>query len=106
MYSKKFLVLFAAVVLLASASVARAGPTSPDDRDSGNNAHQTELDEQYARNHPTMSDGKCFMNIGSGNYAWTHCPTTTMPGTPAGPISTYGYVPPHRPAASHRHGNR
>jgi len=21
-----------------------------------------------------MSEGKCFMNTGNGNYEWTHCP--------------------------------
>jgi hypothetical protein len=51
------------------------------DRDGGSNARQTELDEQFVRSHQT-----------------------TIPGTPARPISSYGYVPPHRPAAKHRHG--
>ena len=95
MYSKKSLVLFAAVVL-ASAPVARAGEIGPADRDGGLSVRQTELDEQYARSHPVMSGGKCFVNIGSGNYAWTNCP--------ARPPTAYGYVPPHRPAAEHRHG--
>ena len=80
MYSKKSLVLFAPVVLLASASVARAH--FDDERDAiGLNAHQTQLDEQYARTHPSV-----------------------MPGTPARPSTPYGYVPPRRPAAKHRHG--
>jgi hypothetical protein len=84
MSSKKSLVLFAAVVvLLAGAPVARAGDSVPDERSGGQglNEHQTELDEQYARSHPT-----------------------TMPGTPARPSSPYGYVPPHHAAAKHRHG--
>jgi hypothetical protein len=98
MYSKKSLVLFAAVVLLASPALAA---NFTDERDRGLSVRQTELDEQYARSHPVMSGGKCFVNIGSGNYAWTHCPTTTVPGTPARPISTYGYVPPHRPTTKH-----
>ena len=81
MYSKKSLVLFAAaIVLLAGASVARAGNDGPRERDTGLNEHQTELDEQYARSHPAV-----------------------MPGTPARPSTPYGYVPPHRPAAKHRH---
>ena len=84
MYSKKFLVLSAAaVMLLASVPVALAGADGPRDRDSGLSEHQTELDEQFARSHPT-----------------------TMPGTPVRPISPYGYAPPHRPAAKHRHGVR
>ena len=83
MSCKKFLVpSAAAVLLLASVSVAPANDASAD-RDSGLSAHQTELDEQYARSHPT-----------------------TMPGTPARPTSAYGYgyVPSHRPAAKHRQG--
>jgi len=79
MYSKKSLVLFVAVALLAGAPVARAH--FDDNRDSGSSAHQTQLDEQYARSHPTA-----------------------MPGTPARRSSPYGYVPLHRPAARHRHG--
>ena len=81
MYSKKSLVLSAAtVVLLAGASVALASNLT-DDRDSGLSARQTQLDEQFARSH-----------------------STTIRGTPARPISSYGYVPPHRPAARHRRG--
>ena len=83
MYSKKSLVLSAAtVVLLAGASVALASNLT-DDRDSGLSARQTQLDEQFARSHST---------------------TTVVPGTPARPISSYGYVRPHRPAAKHRRG--
>jgi hypothetical protein len=81
MYSKKCLVLFAAaIVLVAGSLVARAGNDSPDDRDSGLNEHQTELDEQYARSQATV-----------------------MPATPARASTPYGYVPPHRPTAKHRH---
>ena len=84
MSSKKSLVLFAAaVVLLAGAPVARAGNDGPRDRDSGLSVRQTELDEQYARSHPTI-----------------------VPGTPPRLSTPYGYVPPHRPVAKHRHGNR
>ena len=81
MYSKKSLVLFAAtIVLLAGASVARAGNDGPRSRDTGVNEHQTELDEQFARSYQTV-----------------------MPGTPARPSTLYGYVPPHRhPASRHR----
>lgn len=25
-------------------------------------------------NPPIMSEGRCFMNIGNGNYGWTDCP--------------------------------
>jgi hypothetical protein len=81
MYSKKSLVLFvAAIVLLAGASVARAGDDFTRERDRGLNEHQTELDEQFARSHPTV-----------------------MPGTPTRPSTPYGYVPPHRPVAKHWH---
>jgi hypothetical protein len=83
MYSKKSLVLVAAVgVLLATPALAA---NFTDERDSGLSVRQTQLDEQYARRHPTI-----------------------VPGTPPS-LSTpygYGYVPPHRPAAKHRHGNR
>jgi hypothetical protein len=80
MYSKKSLVLFAAaIVLLAGAPVARANDHT-DARSDGVSERQSEFDEQSARSHQTVT-----------------------PGTPARPISTYGYVPPHRPAAKHRH---
>jgi hypothetical protein len=81
MYSKRSLVLCAAaIVLFAGASVARAGDSRTDERSDGVSEHQTELDEQFARSHQTV-----------------------MPGTPARPSTLYGYVPPHRPAAKHRH---
>ena len=83
MYSKRSLVRFAAaIVLFAGASVARAGDNQPDARSGGYglNEHQTEVDEQFARSHQTL-----------------------MSGTPARPSTPYGYVPPHRPAAKHRH---
>jgi hypothetical protein len=80
MYSKRSLVLFAAaIVLLAGAPVARASDR-PDARSDGVSERQSELDAQSARSHPT-----------------------TVRGAPARPISTYGYVPPHRPAVKHRH---
>jgi hypothetical protein len=80
MYSKKPLVaLAAAVVLLAGGTVALAANFT-DPRDSGNSVHQTQLDREYARQHPTVT-----------------------PGTPPALISPYGYVPPHRPAAKRRH---
>jgi hypothetical protein len=83
MYSKRSLVLFAAaIMLLAGASVARAGDSVTDERSGGAglNEHQTELDEQFARSHQTVTRG-----------------TPARPGTP------YGYVPPHHPAAKHQH---
>ena len=77
MYSKRSLVPFAAaIMLLAGAWVARAGNDGPRSRDMGVNEHQVELDEQFARSHQTLM------------------PVTSTP---------YGYVPPHRPAAKHRH---
>jgi hypothetical protein len=51
------LVLFAAVVLLAGAPVARAGNVPDDECGSGLSVHQTELDQQYARSHPTIVPG-------------------------------------------------
>jgi hypothetical protein len=81
MYRKRSLVLFAAaVVLLAGSPVARANDR-PDKRSGGLglSEHQTELDEQFARSHQTV-----------------------MPGTPARPISPYGYAARHRPAAKHQ----
>jgi hypothetical protein len=81
MCGKKSLVLFAAVLLLAGGPLARAGDITGSDRDGGSNEHQIELDEQFARSHQT-----------------------TMPGTPARPLSAYGYAARHRPAAKHRHG--
>jgi hypothetical protein len=59
MYSKRSMVLVAAaIVLLAGASVARAGDKAG--RRSGGlglNEHQTELDGQFARSHPTVMPG-------------------------------------------------
>jgi hypothetical protein len=78
MYSKKSLVLFASAVVLVSSAALAANFT--DRRDSGLSVRQTELDEQYARRHPTI-----------------------VPGTPARKNTPYGYVPPHRSAAKHRH---
>ena len=83
MYSKEFLVLFAVVVLLASAAVARAGNFT-NERDSGLNTHQTELDEQFARR--------------ANSYP------AFVPNPPAGNSTPYGYVPRHRPTAKRRHG--
>jgi len=79
--SKKTLVLFAAGALLAGTSPALAGHESRDDRDSGLSVRQTELDEEYAHSLPTI-----------------------VPGTPARPSTPYGYAPPRRAAAEHRHG--
>ena len=86
MYSKKSLVLFAAAaVLLASMTLAansgsRTGKENG--RDTGNNVHQTLLDDEYARQHPTI-----------------------VPGTPPRLSNPYGYVPPrsfNRQAARRR----
>jgi hypothetical protein len=66
----------AAALTLGSLGIAYAG------RDGGNDAHQTYLDEQYARNHPTI-----------------------VPGAPPGitePGSAYGYVPRVRMLHWHR----
>jgi hypothetical protein len=77
MYSKtSFVVFAAAVVLLAGVSVALAD--FDDDRDNGFNAHQTDLDQEYARTYSTIT-----------------------PGTPVRNGSSYGYVSPHRPKAKH-----
>ena len=56
MYRKIFLVLLSAVVLLASTLdvFARRGR---DRRSSGLSVRQTELDEQFARRHPTIVPG-------------------------------------------------
>ena len=84
MYSKSSMILVAAaIVLLAGASVVRAGDNQPDARSGGYglNEHQTQLDAQFASS-----------------------PPTGIRGTPARPGTPYGYVPPHRPAAKHRHG--
>ena len=74
MYSKSFVVSAAAAVLLAGMAPALAANFT-DERDSGNSVHQTHLDREYARTHPTI-----------------------VPGTPPAPSthSPYGYVPPHR----------
>jgi hypothetical protein len=85
MHSKSF-VFAAAALLLAGAAPAFASNFT-DDRDLGNNEHQTKLDEEYARRRPTI-----------------------MPGTPPPEISTrslYGYVPPHRSKVKRTvpHGN-
>jgi hypothetical protein len=77
MYSKRAFVVFAAaVVLLAGAPVALAH--FDDDRDNGFNAHQTDLDRDYARTHPAIT-----------------------PGTPVRNSTPYGYVLPHRLKANH-----
>ena len=87
MYSKRSLVLFAAAAaLLASMTLAANSggggrPGKENGRDTGNNVHQTLLDDEYARLHPTI-----------------------VPGTPPRLSTPYAYVPPHRPAARHRHG--
>jgi hypothetical protein len=73
---------FAAVVLLAGATDALAH--FDDQRDGGLNAHQTQLDEQYARGVRTQP--------------------TLMPDPPARYRTPYGYVPQHRPIAKRRHG--
>jgi hypothetical protein len=79
MYSKmSFVVCAAAVVLLAGAPVAVAKDSS-NRNDTAPNAHQTALDEEYARTHQTI-----------------------VPGTPATNGTSYGYVPPHRPIHKHR----
>jgi hypothetical protein len=77
MYSKTSLVFAAAVVMLAGASIALARDWT-DDRDNGYNAHQTDLDQEYARTHPTIT-----------------------PGPPVRNSTPYGYVPPHRPKGKH-----
>jgi hypothetical protein len=78
--SKSFVVFAAATVLLSGAPVALANNFNDDRGGSwGLNAHQTELDAQYARTHPTIT-----------------------PGTPVRNGSSYGYVSPHRPKAKHR----
>jgi hypothetical protein len=77
MYSKRaFVVVAAAVGLLTGVSVALAH--FDDDRDNGFNAHQTDLDREYARTHPAIT-----------------------PGTPVRNGSSFGYVSPHRPKAKH-----
>jgi hypothetical protein len=81
---RKFFVVSAAAVLLASAPAALAANFT-DPRDSGNSAHQTELDEQFARSHQTI-----------------------IPGAPHPVTSTrrlYGYVPPHHSKAKRAHDN-
>jgi hypothetical protein len=80
MYSKFFVLSAAAAVLLASAPAALAANFT-DPRDRGNSVHQTELDEQFARGHQTVT-----------------------PGTPPSVTNTrspYGYVPPHHPKPKH-----
>jgi hypothetical protein len=96
MYGKtSFVVFAAAVVMLAGASVALARDWT-DERDYGLNEHQTNLDQEYNRTHPTItpgtpardgssygyvpprgpqisSEGKCFVNTSNGNYGWTDC---------------------------------
>jgi hypothetical protein len=72
-----FVVCATAVVVLAGASVALARDWT-DDRDDGFNAHQGDLDREYARTRPTI-----------------------LPGTPVRNGTPYGYVPPHRPKAKH-----
>ena len=79
MCSKNTLFLVAAAAVLLATSALAANFT--DDRDNGLSARQTEIDEQYARSHPTI-----------------------VPGIPVPPGTPYGYVPPHRSAAKHRHG--
>jgi hypothetical protein len=78
MYGKKPFLALAAGAVLFGGAVAASASNFTDERDRGNSARQTELDREYARQHPTI-----------------------MPGTPAYG-SPYGYVPPHR-AAKHRH---
>ena len=78
MTGKSLVVSAVAAILLAGASAANAANFT-DPRDSGNSAHQSMLDEQFARSHPTI-----------------------MPGTPAqrpGSRGAYGYVPPHHSKA-------
>ena len=87
MYSKRSLVLFAAaaVLLVSMTLAANSGSSRPgkeNGRDTGNNVHQTLLDDEYARRHPTI-----------------------VPGTPPRLNNPYGYVPPRnstaRQATSH-----
>jgi len=74
MSSKISLVVPAAVAMaLVSAPIAVASDRT-DNRDLGPNAHDTELDQEYARTHPTV-----------------------VPGTPPTLNTPYGYVPPHHP---------
>jgi len=86
MYGKSFVVPAAAALLLAGAATALAGNFT-DERDSGNSAHQTELDEQYARSHHTIVPG-------------TLPPRTSTRGS-------YGYVSPHHSKTKRTpsHGN-
>jgi len=73
-----FVACAAAVALLAGPVVALAKDNSDKD-DTAPNAHQTELDQEYARTHPTV-----------------------MPGTSPTISAPYGYVPPHRLIRRHR----
>jgi hypothetical protein len=78
MYRKtSFPVLAVAAVLLAGAAPALAANFT-DERDRGASEHQTLLDQEYARTHPTIT-----------------------PGVPVGNSAPYGYVPPHHPKPKH-----
>jgi hypothetical protein len=86
MHSRAIVVFAAAAMLLASVPAARAANFT-DERDVGNNLHQTLLDREYARTHPTV-----------------------IPGTPpalTNPRSPYGYAPPHHSKTKRipSHGN-
>ena len=71
--SRKSLIAPSAIALVSALILGAVGPAYARGSGGGNDAYQSDLDQQYARNHPTI-----------------------VPGTPPGlstPDSAYGFAP-------------